>query len=319
MTTLCSASSTRKSFFYGEHGPVGGRGLPHRALTAPGYSPDWHIGVRVAKTGKLIAFISGIKIDVRVRSRYGTVLHVLMVWSTADSHRTFVAAEVNFLCVHKKLRSKRLAPVLIKEVTRRVNLLNVWQAIYTGGVVIPTPIGTCRYYHRNLNPQKLVDIGFSAQPRSMTMTRMKRHYSVGTVPKIPGFRELTKADIPQVRELLSKYLDRFEVAQLFSKDEEVEHWFLSGQGREVDGKRVEQVVWAYVVEVRPIHPAIFDDLAHPTGPDNSPHHRFHVVLFAPFVHHAIVQARYPQRRLHVLLRFRCHLLPRRQLGRRRTS
>lgn len=29
--------------------------------------------------------------------------------------------EVNFLCVHKKLRAKRLAPVLIKEITRRVN------------------------------------------------------------------------------------------------------------------------------------------------------------------------------------------------------
>ena len=43
--------------------------LTGRALTAPGYEPDWHIGVRVAKTGKLVAFISGIKIDVRVRSR----------------------------------------------------------------------------------------------------------------------------------------------------------------------------------------------------------------------------------------------------------
>jgi len=163
--------------------------------------------------------------------------------------RTFTAAEVNFLCVHKKLRSKRLAPVLIKEVTRRVNLENVWQAVYTGGVVIPTPIGTCRYYHRNLNPQKLVDIGFSAQPRSMTMARMKKHYSVPSVPSIAGFREMTRADIPQVRELLTRYLGRFDVAQLFSKDEEVEHWFSSGQGREVDGKRVEQVVWAYVVEV----------------------------------------------------------------------
>lgn len=33
--------------------------------------------------------------------------------------------EINFLCVHKKLRSKRLAPVLIKEITRRVNVTNV--------------------------------------------------------------------------------------------------------------------------------------------------------------------------------------------------
>lgn len=39
-------------------------------------------------------------------------------------------AEINFLCVHKKLRSNRLAPVLIKEVTRRVHLRNIWQAVY---------------------------------------------------------------------------------------------------------------------------------------------------------------------------------------------
>lgn len=35
--------------------------------------------------------------------------------------------EINFLCVHKKLRAKRLAPVLIKEITRRVNRMGVWQ------------------------------------------------------------------------------------------------------------------------------------------------------------------------------------------------
>jgi glycylpeptide N-tetradecanoyltransferase len=57
----------------------------------------------------------------------------------------FQAAEINFMCVHKKLRSKRLAPVLIKEVTRRVNHLNIWQAVYTAGIVIPTPFSTCRY------------------------------------------------------------------------------------------------------------------------------------------------------------------------------
>jgi len=81
------------------------------------------------------------------------------------------------------------------------------------------------------------------------MARMKKHYSAPELPKIPGFREMGKGDVTAVRELLTKFLGRFDVAQLFSKDEEVEHWFLSGQGREEGGKRVEQVVWAYVVEV----------------------------------------------------------------------
>ncbi len=49
-------------------------------------------------------------------------------------------AEINFLCVHKEYRNitvKKegkdvkfsLAPLLISEVTRRVNLRNKWQAV----------------------------------------------------------------------------------------------------------------------------------------------------------------------------------------------
>lgn len=73
-------------------------------------------------------------------------------------------AEVNFLCVHKSLRDKRLAPTLIKEVTRRVNRCNIWQAIYTAGTVIPSPISAATYWHRNLNPTKLLEVGFSHKP-----------------------------------------------------------------------------------------------------------------------------------------------------------
>lgn len=80
--------------------------------------------------------------------------------------------EINFLCVHKKIRflsnslclivcrAKRLAPVLIKEITRRVNLQNRWQAVYTAGVVIPKPVAKCRYWHRSLNPKKLYDVSY---------------------------------------------------------------------------------------------------------------------------------------------------------------
>lgn len=57
--------------------------------------------------------------------------------------------EINFLCVHKKLRSKRVAPVLIREITRRVNLQGIFQAVYTAGVVLPKPVGTCRWVRWN--------------------------------------------------------------------------------------------------------------------------------------------------------------------------
>jgi glycylpeptide N-tetradecanoyltransferase len=48
--------------------------------------------------------------------------------------------EINFLCIHKLLREKRLAPVLIQEITRRVNLQNIFQAVFTAGSLMPRPL-----------------------------------------------------------------------------------------------------------------------------------------------------------------------------------
>lgn len=48
-----------------------------------------------------------------------------------------------------------------QEITRRVNLRGIWQAAYTAGVVLPKPVATAQYWHRSLNPKKLIGVGFS--------------------------------------------------------------------------------------------------------------------------------------------------------------
>lgn len=78
--------------------------------------------------------------------------------------------EINFLCVHKKLRSKRVAPVLIREITRRVNLTGIFQAVYTAGIVLPKPVSTCTYWHRSLNPKKLIEVS-KTRKNSMFLVR----------------------------------------------------------------------------------------------------------------------------------------------------
>lgn len=162
------------------------------------------------------------------------------------------------MCVHKKLRSKRLAPLLIQEVTRRTHLRGIFQAIYTSGAFLPTPVARCQYYHRDLNPSKLVKTGFSAIPRNSSMARMISHYKTPEQTSIPGLREIKKGDLKQAARLLRAYLARFDMApQLNNK--EVEHALWAGRGREVDGKRVGQVVWTYVVE-DPQHPGRITDL-----------------------------------------------------------
>lgn len=53
-------------------------------------------------------------------------------------------------------------------------------------------------------------------------------------------------DIDAVLDLLKRYLARFDMAPVFTR-EEVEHWLL--HKKDAAGK-TQQVVWSYVVEVR---------------------------------------------------------------------
>ncbi|XP_039116214.1 LOW QUALITY PROTEIN: glycylpeptide N-tetradecanoyltransferase 1-like [Dioscorea cayenensis subsp. rotundata] len=194
------------------------------ALRPPGYFKSWHIGVRAKASQKLVAFITGVPARIRVRDD-------VVKWRRST-----------FLCVHKKLRSKRLAPVMIKEVTRRVHLENIWQASYTAGVVIPTPISTCRYWHRSLNPKKLIDVGFSRLGARMTMSRTVKLYKLPESTVTKGFRKMELRDVPAVTRLLKEYLRQFAVAPDFDQDD-VEHWLLP----------LENVVDSYLVESPETH------------------------------------------------------------------
>ncbi|XP_070339484.1 glycylpeptide N-tetradecanoyltransferase 1 isoform X2 [Equus asinus] len=176
------------------------------ALRPPGWLPQWHCGVRVVSSRKLVGFISAIPANIHIY----------------DTEKKMV--EINFLCVHKKLRSKRVAPVLIREITRRVHLEGIFQAVYTAGVVLPKPVGTCRYWHRSLNPRKLIEVKFSHLSRNMTMQRTMKLYRLPETPKTAGLRPMEKKDIPVVHQLLTRYLKQFHLTPVMSQ-EEVEHWF----------------------------------------------------------------------------------------------
>lgn len=195
------------------------------ALKSPGWKKDWHVGVR-AKGPKrlLVATIFGIPTKLRVRKNIIDVV------------------EINLLCIHKKLRSKRLTPVMIKEVTRRVNLQGIYQAIYTGGVVLPTPVSSCRYYHRSLDWLKLNEVGFSPLPPHSTKQRMITRNALPSSPSTKGWRAMGEKDVNAVHDLLSRYLARMDLAPEMTR-EEIDHYFLDRTS-----SPAERVVWAFVVE-----------------------------------------------------------------------
>lgn len=93
--------------------------------------------------------------------------------------------------------------MLIKEITRRVNEKNIWQAVYTAGATLPTPFGTATYWHRNLNPQKTVECGFAYRPHSQTQGQFNKLNRVPEETKLVGLREMRPEDVPNVSILLN--------------------------------------------------------------------------------------------------------------------
>jgi glycylpeptide N-tetradecanoyltransferase len=189
------------------------------ALHCPGWRPEWHLGVRSDQTGALAAFISAIPITVRMGEE---ILHNVAV---------------DFLSVHQKLRGKKLAPLMIRELTRRVNLCGIFTAVYTAGKAITEPIVRTRYHHRLINYEKLCAIKFTSLPPKEDMKKLAKRYSVPKNPRLPGFRAMVLEDVPAVTAKLNEYLRKFPIAQVFN-EEEVTHWFVPRPG----------IVGSYVIE-----------------------------------------------------------------------
>lgn len=117
-----------------------------------------------------------------------------------------------------------------------------WQALYTAGVVLPTPVSTCRYFHRSIDWQKLYEVGFSPLPTGSKPQYQVAKYKLPDRTATKGLRLMESKDLEAVTDLLTRYLARFDMAPKYTK-EEIDHLMLYKKGNG------EQVTWAYVVEV----------------------------------------------------------------------
>ncbi|KAG0486489.1 hypothetical protein HPP92_008584 [Vanilla planifolia] len=189
-------------------------------LGAPGHIKSLHVGVFAKNTKKLVGFISGNPASVRIK----------------DEHLRL--AIVNILCVHKKLRSKRLVPVLIKELTRRAQLKGIWQAIYATTHFCPTPFCTTYWIDRIFNHVKLFHLGLLTVDENIFIPgRVKRSRKLPKETTTRGFRRMEPRDVEAVTVLLQEYLNKFLVAPKVDK-RFVEHFVLPK----------EDLVQSYVVE-----------------------------------------------------------------------
>jgi len=112
------------------------------AIQAPRWSPVFNLGLRIHGNRSLIGFITSISRKLIFQDFF------------------LSTSEINFLCLDRKFRKKRIVSSLIKEETRRLNLVGTIQAIYTTGLPFSNSIVDCQFYHFPMNFSKLSKLGF---------------------------------------------------------------------------------------------------------------------------------------------------------------
>ena len=132
---------------------------------------DWIISVvkedKVKNKKKIIGFISAIPTKLSI------------------DNTEIKMAKVFFLCVKKEFRNRRLTPVLIKEITRRINLKNIWQGVYRTFAYLPKAFTKSQYFFRSINLKKLLDVHYTYLPNSkMSVGNAIKKYELPDEPNI---------------------------------------------------------------------------------------------------------------------------------------
>ena len=173
---------------------------------------DWLLSVvkedKIKNKKKIIGFISAIPTKLSI------------------NNNEIKMAKVCFLCVKKEFRKKRLTPVLIKEITRRINLKNIWQGIYKTFAYLPKAFTKSQYFYRVINLKKLLDVQYTYLPNNkMSLGNALKKYDLPDEPKISGFRKMEAKDLEQIYNLILLRNKKYKIYEILDI-KEVEHWLL---------------------------------------------------------------------------------------------
>ena len=188
----------------------------------PGFKKELHFLIRNSKNKKIMASLMGVPKRLVV------------------SGKTIKVCEVNFLAVHKKLRSKRLAQVVIAEMMRRKRKLGFMQAFYTSGHTMPTPFTTVMYMNRFINCYKLIDCLYTHLPGNKTISEFAKQHRLPpkhTVQIIGNVRAMEKKDLSTVYKLFMEQMAKYKMYFKYSQDD-LKHLLLPK----------DDVIWTWVIE-----------------------------------------------------------------------
>jgi glycylpeptide N-tetradecanoyltransferase len=169
----------------------------------------WFVGV-MSNTGVLVGLITARPTIYRIDEKY---------------IQTFT---IDFLCTHKQLRKKRLAPVLIKEMYKRLSTfqydIGAW---FVSNTHLPfnSTVKTSQILFRPLTLEKLSKTLFSGLSQGQLITLQQKYENIQPTDDLQYIRFANLEDIPMMMNIYENYCKKYRLCQTMNR-EEFEHYFL---------------------------------------------------------------------------------------------
>ena len=188
-------------------------------LTPPTYSQykrlenvprsTWFVGVR-SKNGILVGLITARPIIYQIDEKY---------------IQTFT---VDFLCTHKQLRGKGLAPVLVKEMYRRLATFQYdIGASFVANTHLPfnTTVKTSQIVFRPLTMEKISKTLFSSVPPEQLEKLKLKYENIQPTNDLQLIRFANTEDVPMMMNIYEDYCQKYRLSHTMNR-EEFEHYFV---------------------------------------------------------------------------------------------
>jgi len=132
---------------------------------------------------------------------------------------TTEVCNVMYMLIHKSLREKQIAELMIKEITRKLTLKGIKVGMFSTYEYIPTPICEISEYQRPINYQKLYDLGFATLENKNELNIAIREYKITATSK---GTKLTVNNVEDAYKKLCEYQDRYNIYELYTLEQFIE-------------------------------------------------------------------------------------------------
>lgn len=132
--------------------------------------------------------------------------------------------DVDFLCIHPKIRKKGFAKKLIDEVVRQKINKNVFHGTFSGNTELNKQICDLKFYHRPINVKKLIKSNF-LEVDNPDIEASEKMFQINDELD-ENFVKFTDEYTDEVHNLLNTYLNDFPVHFTFTK-EQIKYLFIN--------------------------------------------------------------------------------------------